>query len=72
MQRNGFAYRLCEDSKRNRVDDERDSSSSTHHVAENEDVRTDEIVTFLEDRFARIVFRLIADAENRSLKIDDR
>ena len=39
-----------------------------HHVAKDKDVRTDEIVTFLEDCFTRIVLGLIANTEDRSLK----
>ena len=41
---------------------------TTHHIAKNKDIRTDEIVTFLEDGFAWIVLRLITDTEDRSLK----
>ena len=38
-----------------------------YHITEDKDVRADEIITFLENCFARVVFCLITDTEDCSL-----
>lgn len=64
-----LACHLYADSKREYfIDPSRSFDCTTHHIAKNKDVRTDEIVTFLEDGFAWIVLSLITDTEDRSLK----